>query len=96
MSPAGRNYVRDVPLREEGRAGILPVPVPNSGFIAKLEYLGQPQGRRRYRSEGRFYEWDSLHGELEVYNSRGRHLGGVDPTTGEVIKPAIRGRRIGV
>jgi hypothetical protein len=96
MSPAGRNYVRDVPLREEGRVGILPVPVPNSGFIAKLEYLGQPQGRRRYRNEGRFYEWDSLHGELEVYNSRGRHLGVVDSTTGEVIKPAIRGRRIGV
>lgn len=74
----------------------MPIPAPNSGFIAKLEYLGQPEGRRRYRGDRRYYEWDNLHGELEVYDSRGHHLGVVDAITGEDIKPAKRGRRIGV
>jgi Cytotoxic len=74
----------------------LPVPPPDSGFIAKLEFLGQPERRRRYRGEKRYYEWDSLHGELEVYDNRGHHLGVVDAITGEEIKPAKRGRRIGV
>jgi putative cytotoxic protein len=76
----------------------LPVPVPDSGFIKDLEYLGAPAGRRRYRnrSHDRIYEWDSLHGELEVYSKRGRHLGVVDAEKGEMIKAAVRGRRIDV
>jgi hypothetical protein len=97
VSPAGRKYVRDVPFREEGRVDRLPVPVPeDSRFIKGLEYLGCPSGRRRYRTRDRIYEWDSLHGELEVYNNRGRHLGVVDAGTGEMIKPPVRGRRIDV
>jgi hypothetical protein len=85
-------------LGKEGRAACLPIPVPNSGFIKDLEYVGTPAGRRRYRNSGRdrIYEWDSLHGELEVYNNRGRHLGAVDAETGELIKSAVRGRRIDV
>lgn len=43
-----------------------------------------------------YYTWDSLHGELEAFNRRGRHLGAVDPMTGIAIKPAVRGRRINV
>ena len=76
----------------------MPIPVPNSGFIKDLEYLGVPAGRRRYRnrSRDRIYEWDSLHGELEVYNNRGRHLGVMDAETGEMIKSEVRGRRIDV
>jgi Cytotoxic len=73
----------------------VPVPIPLTTFVSGLEYLGQPEGRRRYRDEKRIYEWDSLHGELEVYNDRGYHLG-VANADGEVIKPPIRGRRIGV
>jgi hypothetical protein len=92
--PTSSAYVRDVPLGR--KVGDLPVPVPDSGFVAKLEYLGCPQGRRRYRSDDRIYEWDSLHGELEVYNKRGRHLGVLDGVTGEEIKSAVRGRRIDV
>jgi len=76
----------------------LPVPVPESGFIKDLEYLGIPARRRRYRSRDgdRIYEWDSQHGELEVYNKRGRHLGVVDGETGALIKDPVRGRRIDV
>ena len=40
--------------------------------------------------------WDSLHGEVEVYNRRGRHVGTKDATTGVWIKNAVRGRRIDV
>ncbi|MBS4088960.1 colicin E3/pyocin S6 family cytotoxin [Pseudomonas rustica] len=31
----------------------------------------------------RIYEWDSRHGELEMYQSDGAHLGAFDPYTGE-------------
>jgi hypothetical protein len=72
--------------------------VPDSEFIKDLEYLGAQGGRRRYRDRNhdRIYEWDSLHGELEVYNNRGRHLGVAEAETGEMIKDAVRGRRIDV
>jgi hypothetical protein len=63
--------------------------------VEGLEYLGQPCGRRRYRGDGRIYEWDQLHGELETYNARGQHLGVVD-ADGMDIKPPVRGRRIDV
>ena len=74
----------------------MPVPIPDSPFVEGLEYIGQPGGRRRYRAGGRIYEWDSLHGEFEVYNARGHHLGVVDAEAGKTIKPAVRGRRIDV
>jgi len=48
-------------------------------------------------SEGkRLYTWDAKHGELEVFNRRGLHLGAVDPTTGEMTKKAEKGRWIDV
>jgi hypothetical protein len=56
------------------------------------------KGQRRWRNAAgdRLYEWDRLHGELEVYNIRGRHLGVVDPETGKFSKPPVKGRRIDV
>jgi Cytotoxic len=74
----------------------VPVPIPSTTFIEGLDFIGQPGGRRRYRVGKRIYEWDSLHGELEVYDSRGHHLGAADAESGELIKPAVRGRRIDV
>ena len=38
----------------------------------------------------------SLHGEIEVFNARGKHLGAMDPVTGEMIKSAVPGRAIDV
>jgi hypothetical protein len=75
-----------------------PVPVPKDGFIAQLEGVARRGGRTRWRSTDgkRIYEWDGLHGELEVYNDRGRHLGVLDPITGNQIKEAERGRKIDV
>ncbi|WP_256659957.1 colicin E3/pyocin S6 family cytotoxin [Pseudomonas sp. LS-2] len=44
--------------------------------------------------EQRYYSWDSLHGEFEVFDRRGFHLGSVWPETGVALKPPVRGRRI--
>lgn len=41
----------------------------------------------------RLYTWDSLHGEIEVFNKRGRHIAVFDPD-GNWIKEAVRGRKI--
>jgi RHS repeat-associated protein len=42
----------------------------------------------------RFFEWDYTHNDIEVYDRRGRHLGTMDPLTGELIKDAVAGRTI--
>jgi len=62
------------------------------------DYLGAKNGERRWRSSdgNRIYTWDSLHGEIEAFNKRGRHLGAIDPVSGATIKPAIPGRTIDV
>jgi hypothetical protein len=44
----------------------------------------------------RLFEWDGLHGEIELYNRRGRHLGVLHAVTGELVKPPRRGRAIDV
>jgi hypothetical protein len=54
-------------------------------------------GRRRARwvdDRGNIYEWDYQHGHVEAYNRRGRHIGAVDPRTGQIIGDAVRGRRV--
>ena len=75
-----------------------PVPIPNPSFLDACEYLGAFNGERRWRSPDgkRLYTWDSLHGEIEVFNKRGRHLGVIDPIHGAIIKDAVRGRKIDV
>lgn len=63
-----------------------------------MEPLGAIGGERRWRSPDgkRLYTWDALHGEIEVFNTRGRHLGVLHALTGELIKEAVRGRTIDV
>lgn len=54
-------------------------------------------GQRWRNADGsRLYEWDALHGHIEVYNKRGRHLGVIDSQTGQYIDGAKSGRRIDV
>lgn len=73
-------------------------PIPRPSILDTFEYLGFIAGGRRWRSHDgqRLYTWDSLHGKVEVYNGRGRHLGAVDALTGEQVKLAVAGRRIDV
>jgi RHS repeat-associated protein len=44
----------------------------------------------------RYYEKDYTHGDVEVYDSTGKHLGSMDPDTGEMTKPPVPGRKIKV
>ncbi len=44
----------------------------------------------------KIYDWDHTHNDIEVYNSRGEHVGTIDPVTGIKIKDAVAGRKINV
>jgi hypothetical protein len=51
------------------------------------------KGRPRWKTQdGDILEWDSQHGEVEVYDKRGRHKGVADPNTGQIIKNPVPGR----
>jgi hypothetical protein len=58
-------------------------------FKGKTKTSGSGSGKR-------FYEWDHTHGDIEVYNNRGNHLGSMDPITGNIYKPPVPGRNIKV
>jgi hypothetical protein len=45
-------------------------------------------------SKQRYYDWDYTHDDIEVYDRNGRHLGSMEPTTGEMYKPPVPGRKI--
>jgi len=74
-----------------------PLSPPKTGFVETLTRVRRA-GELRWMDADRkrLYTWDALHGELEVYNARGYHLGSVDPVTGKVLKSAVKGRRIEV
>lgn len=63
-----------------------------------MEDLGAIGGQKRWRSKDgkRLYTWDALHGEIEVFTKKGKHLGALDAVTGQLIKEPIPGRKIDV
>jgi hypothetical protein len=71
--------------------------VVDSPFLARMERVPR-RGEQRWRnSDGsRYYTWDPLHREIEVFDRRGNHRGAADPVTGELIKPPVKGRTIDV
>ncbi len=79
-----------------GQPAVKPIPTPS--ILDLCQALGAFDGRKRWRSlDGkRLYEWDGLHGEIEVYDKRGNHVAVADPVTGLYIKPAVKGRKIKV
>ncbi|WP_430017631.1 colicin E3/pyocin S6 family cytotoxin [Paenibacillus naphthalenovorans] len=70
--------------------------MPKPCFLDECIYLKVIGDRKVWRSEDgrRLYTWDTLHGEIEVFNNRGFHLGSANAVTGEYIKPAVKGRRL--
>ncbi|WP_425441433.1 colicin E3/pyocin S6 family cytotoxin [Sporomusa malonica] len=44
----------------------------------------------------RYYEWDHTHNDIEVYDNKGRHLGSMNPETGEMYKSKVEGRKIDI
>ena len=57
-------------------------------------YRGQTKTNGLSGKKKQYYEWDHTHNDIEVYDSAGRHLGSMDPTTGQMIKPPVKGRTI--
>ncbi|MFT6550019.1 MAG: hypothetical protein ACJA1I_000045 [Zhongshania marina] len=72
------------------------IPIPKPSILDSLRVASIEAGRKVYKddSENVYYTWDSFHGEVEVFNKNGRHLGVACPQTGVLIKPAVRGRKI--
>ncbi|WP_321385096.1 colicin E3/pyocin S6 family cytotoxin [uncultured Enterococcus sp.] len=63
-----------------------------------MEKLENVKGKdRKFSGKGnkkKYYEWDFTHNDIEVYDKTGRHLGSMDPVTGEMYKPPVPGRTI--
>ncbi|MBX9975090.1 hypothetical protein H7K21_19040 [Cytobacillus firmus] len=38
----------------------------------------------------RFYSWGHTHNDIEVFDSKGKHLGSMDPITGKVYKDLLK------
>lgn len=71
--------------------------IPDDCFLHSQKQIGVVSGRKTWSNWNgdRLYQWDSLHGEVEVYTRKGQHLG-VQDVYGVFIKEAIKGRRINV
>ena len=69
--------------------------LPSQSKIWK-EYKSVGKGRRTSGTgkKQQYYEWDYTHGDIEMYNSKGKHMGSVHPETGLIYKPAVKGRKI--
>ena len=53
------------------------------------------KGRTRWKTpDGKILEWDGQHGDVEVYNKRGKHIGSANPKTGQIYKKPVGGRTI--
>ena len=57
-------------------------------------YRGSIRTNGRSGTAQRFYEWDSTHGDIEVYDHNGRHLGSMDAASGRMTKPAVKSRTL--
>jgi hypothetical protein len=67
-----------------------------SDFLKKQMRVKRKGGKRWISENGIFfYEWDELHGEIEVYSLVGEHVRVLD-ANGQLKKAAKKGRRIDV
>lgn len=73
-------------------------PKPSPSFLDSQKKHAVIGGRQVWVSEdgSRYFTFDGLHGEIEAFNRRGRHLGVLHAVTGKLIKPAVRGRKLNV
>ena len=84
-------------------AGSGSVLVHNSGCLGPADspvWGGLDTFKGKVRSNGlngkkrEYSTWDYTHNDIEVYNSRGVHLGSRDPISGEMYKPPVKGRTL--
>lgn len=55
-------------------------------------YRGKTRTNGKQGKDAEFYTWDHTHGDLEVWDRGGAHLGSKDAITGKMIKPSVPGR----
>lgn len=72
--------------------------LPRPSFVDQCKFIKVIGNTKVWQSlDGkRYYTWDQLHGDLEVFNKRGVHLASADALTGKYIKPAVKGRKLDV
>ncbi|WP_294274668.1 colicin E3/pyocin S6 family cytotoxin [uncultured Chryseobacterium sp.] len=72
-----------------------PAPKTLPGFPNAKRANNKGSGRTRWKNpDGNILEWDKQHGDVEVYNRKGKHLGSARPETGAMYKPPVKGRTI--
>ena len=73
------------------------LPLPRGTFLDRHVVFKVINGVKTWwdAEAQRYYQWDAFHGEIEVYNARGKHIGVMD-VTGREIKDSVRGRKINV
>ncbi|MBO5383070.1 MAG: hypothetical protein J6A30_02090 [Ruminococcus sp.] len=71
------------------------IPKPKPCFLDNLEKYKVIGTTQVYKGKDKYYTWDGLHGEIEVFNKRGYHIMVLDPY-GKMIKDAVKGRYIDV
>jgi RHS repeat-associated protein len=81
------------PKCSAGETAMAMVP-PGRFWKALKPFSGKTKTNGLSGRSRRFYERDYTHGDIEVYDGRGRHLGSANPETGAMTKPAVPGRRI--
>ncbi len=57
-------------------------------------HKGKTKSNGKTGKRKRLYEWDHTHGEIEVYDRNGKHLGALDPISGKMTKGPEPGRTI--
>jgi hypothetical protein len=64
-------------------------------FLVKPKTAFTGGKRRRWKdADGMIYEWDYLHGQIEKYSRRGRHLGDFEWPGGRQLGGPDRGRSV--
>ena len=71
------------------------IPKPKPCYLDHMEKFRVIGERQVYKSNNKYYSWDELHGEIEVFNKNGKHIMVLD-TAGKYIKDAVKGRSIHV
>jgi RHS repeat-associated protein len=95
-APNPHTYVPN-PTLQTDPFGLAPYTKQTSPVWQRLKpYRGQTKSNGLSGAAREYYEWDYTHGDIEVYNRRGVHIGSMDPGTGQMIKPAVPGRSIRV
>ncbi|MFC5315448.1 colicin E3/pyocin S6 family cytotoxin [Azospirillum rugosum] len=71
---------------------------PKPSILDGFDFHKVIDGRKVWKNQDgtRYYSWDALHGEVEMFDRRGYHLGSLHPEDGRPLKDPVRGRRLNV